>query len=285
MSILVTGANGTVGAYFKELAPTFSEPLELTDVDSLDVTNLDALRERFSRKKYSTVIHLAAATDVDRCEKDPEYAYALNALSAWNVALSAREAGCDMVQVSTTAVFGADGSEGPFCELDVPNPPNVYAKTKLEGEKHVERLLPSSFVLRTAWIMGGGKADKKFVGKVAEKLLKGEPIKAVNDEFGSPTYARDFVVAVREILKTRAYGLYHVTGQGRASRYDMALEMKKILGSKSEIEPVSAKSFDLPARRSRSDASFSRALPARGLGHLMPTWQDGLKRYLLSWCK
>lgn len=283
MTILVTGAGGTVGAYFAELAPTFHEPLDLATKSDLDVSNLEAVRSSAGRLRYSAMINLAAATDVDRCETDRAWAHKLNTVGAWNLALAASEIGADLVQVSTTQIFGGDGNEGPFSELDVPHAPNFYAKTKLAGEDMVRAVCPRAFIVRTAWVMGGGEKDKKFVGKVADKLIAGQPVKAVNDQFGSPTYARHLVIAIRELLKTRAYGLYHATNRGTASRYDMALEMKKILGSTSTVEPVSATAFPLPAPRPKSDASLGLNLPARGLGELLPTWQDALAEYLASW--
>src|SRR5690242_16062261 len=98
MSILITGAKGTVGSYFAELASTFPEPLELTDVGELDITRLDDVRKCFRTKRFSAVVNLAAATDVDACEKDRPFAYRLNTLGAWNIALAAQEIDAEMVQ-------------------------------------------------------------------------------------------------------------------------------------------------------------------------------------------
>jgi dTDP-4-dehydrorhamnose reductase len=283
MAILVTGAHGMVGSYFKSLADRFDQALDLTDVDSLDVTDLEAVRARIQGGSYSAIVNLVGATDVDRCETDPVWAYRLNALGAWNCALVAEAEGLELVHVSTTALFGGDGALGPFSEVDTPVPPNHYARTKWEGERCVFRACRRSWVVRTAWVMGGGAVDKKFVGKVRDRLLGGEPIKAVADQWGSPTYAHDLVLLIRALMQTGAYGLYHGTNQGRASRYDMALEMKRLLDSSSTITEASAADFPLPAARSTSDVSVSVALPARGLGDLMPTWQDALGRYLASW--
>jgi dTDP-4-dehydrorhamnose reductase len=285
MTILVTGAGGTVGAYFAELAPTFSEPLDLAAKTDLDIGDLEAVRASAKKMRYSAIINLAAATDVDRCETDRAWAHRINTLGAWNLALAAAELGAEMVQVSTTQIFGGAGNEGPFSELDRPCPVNFYAKTKLGGEEMVRSVLARAYVVRTAWVMGGGVEDKKFVGKVAGKLKNGEPIKAVADQFGSPTYAKHLVLVIRELLKSKAHGLYHATNGGTASRYDMALEMKGILGSTSAIEPVSASAFPLPAPRPKSDASIGLNLAARGLGGILPSWQEALAEYLRSWSR
>lgn len=280
MSILVTGGKGTVGSYFAARKDDFEAPLSLVDIEELDITDLAAVRAHLQREKPSTVINLAAATNVDACETDVLPTYKLNAVGALNMAIGARECGAQMVQVSTTQIFGGDGADGPFSEMDLPSPPNLYAQTKLAGEMHVREQLPRAFIVRTAWIMGGGQKDKKFVGKVAQRMIDGAPIKAVNDQYGSPTYAKELVECIRRLLKTGAYGTYHATGKGAATRYDMAMVMKRVLGSTSEVEPVPASTFPLPAPRPKSDASESLALPARGLGEVMSPWESALQAYL-----
>ena len=283
MTILITGAAGMVGGYFDALSARFDERLELATSADLDVTDLDAVRARFDAERYRAVINLAAATDVDRCEREPNWAYALNAAGAKNVALAAAEHDATVVQVSTTMVFGGDGRSGPKSELDDPCPVNTYGRSKLRGEELARQVSGKSFIVRTCWVMGGGAADKKFVGKVADRLRAGDPIKAVDDQLGSPTYAHDLVCAIAALLATRAYGVYHVTNTGSATRLAMAREMKAILQSASDIEGVGADTWPLDAARAADDSSVSYALAPLGLGDIMPTWQDALARYLSSW--
>lgn len=283
MTILVTGGRGTVGSYFEQLKERFDEPLDIVGHDELDVCDLDAVMNRFARVRYSAVVNLAAATDVDRCELEPAWAFRSNVAGAWNLALAARRWDFELVQVSTVALFGADGALGPFSEADRPAPVNVYSKTKLAGEERVREIAPKAYVVRTAWVMGGGKLDRKFTGKIRSKLEAGEPIKAATDNLGSPTYARDLVLAIRALLETKAYGLYHVTNRGVASRYEMSLEMKALLGSRSEIMPISAASLSQPAKRPPSEGALLFGLEARGLGALMGPWQAALREYVESW--
>lgn len=281
MAILVTGARGTVGGYFAELRGRFDEPLVLAGRNELDVADAQATLT-YVEQGFSAVVNLAAATDVDRCEREPEWAERLNAEAAANVATAAVATGTRLVHVSTTAIFGGDEAPGPFDEEAAPHPPNVYARTKLDGERRVRAIVPDACIVRTAWVMGGGVADKKFVGKVAARLQDGAPVMAVDDQFGSPTYAHDLVVAIAKLIGAQAQGTFHVTGQGRASRYDMAVEMKRALESTSEITRVPASTFPLPAARAISDVS--RSVRLGGVGIEMPTWQDGLRRYLRSFC-
>jgi dTDP-4-dehydrorhamnose reductase len=279
MTILVTGAGGTVGHSFAELARTFDEPLDLLDRQALDVTDMRSVQDRLVAGRYRWVVNLAAATDLDRAESEPEWAYRINTSGAENLALAAFESGTAMVQVSTVGIFDGDG---PFTELDEPAPVNVYARTKLAGERAVQRIVPRSLIVRTAWVMGGGREDKKFVGKVREKLLAGETVKAVGDIVGSPTYAKDLVAAIRGLIGAEALGLFHVTNAGAASRYELVLEMKRILNSASSIEKVPSSEFPLPAPRPRSEVSKSLALAARGIAPPR-SWQDAVADYLSTW--
>jgi dTDP-4-dehydrorhamnose reductase len=281
MTILVTGGRGNVGSYFERLAPKFDQPVECAGRDALDVTDLDQVRRVLASGPYRTIVNLAAATDLDRAEEHTEWAYRINALGAWNLALAANELDLELVQVSTVGMFGADGGLGPFSELDEPKPVNHYARTKLAGEQAVVRHCARHYVVRTAWVMGGGPKDKKFVGALRDRILRAEPIRAVSDKIGSPTYAHDLVLAIRDLLRTKAYGLYHVTNSGRASRFEIASQMSQILSVDAPIEPVDSSAFPLRAARPPSEASISYALSARGI--TLPAWRDALERYLAEW--
>ena len=270
MTILVTGAGGTVGAYF----PT--EGFEHADRKVLDVTDPEAVNKKLATGRYRAVVHLAAATNLDRCEKEPEWAYRLNTWSPEVMAKAARRHQVNLIHVSTVGIFSGRAT---YTEVDPPDPVNVYAKTKWAGEQAVLRHLPHATVVRTAWVMGGGQADKKFVGKVRDRLVAGEPVKAVKDIVGSPTYARDLAAGIQALMEKGAAGVVHLTNSGAASRYDMVLHMKEVLGSSSVVEAVDASVFPLPAPRPPSEVSRSLLLPTLGLDALRP-WKEALEAYL-----
>jgi len=140
--ILVTGAAGVVGGYIGEVFG--DHDLILTDivgeVKRLDVTEAEAVRSFVADAKPKIVVHLAAATDVDRCEQHPDFAFRTNAIGTQNVALACREEGAILVYTSTAAVFGGEKSE-PYTEFDNPDPANVYGHSKLAGERIVQTLL------------------------------------------------------------------------------------------------------------------------------------------------
>lgn len=279
--ILVTGAGGMVGTYVHELRATFPELLELTDVDSLDVRDWEAVRSRVARA--SLVIHLAAETDVDRCETDRDHAYQTNAIGTHNVALACQMVGVPLVYISTAGVFGGDGAAGPFSEQDEPHPANYYGATKLAGERIVERLLQRAYVFRPGWMMGGRSKDKKFVSKIVHQVLGGRrEIKAVTDKVGSPTYARDLVEQIRHVISTGRYGLYHATNTGVCSRYEVASRIVSRLDPSVRVTPVGSDEFPLPAARAGSEAMRNLHLELMGLDR-MRSWQDALDAYLDDW--
>jgi len=277
--ILVTGANGMVGSYYDSLAAEFDEPLELTDTDTLDITDLDALQRRIASGGYSAVIHLAAETDVDRCEREPEHAFRVNSTGTENVALVCKSAGIVMVYASTGEVFGGDGAMGPFTENDEPRPANVYGASKLAGERHIERLLNRYFIVRSAWMMGGCEKDKKFVGKVLAQVLEGRDVSAVSDKKGSPTYARELVLGIRDLLRSDRFGLYHMANHGVCSRYDMACHIVEFVGAKVRVAAVDSSHFPSSAPRASSEALRNSKLELSGMDR-MSSWQDALDAYL-----
>ena len=135
-------------------------------------------------------------------------------------------------------------------------------------------------------MFGGQKKDKKFVGKIASRCMAqgsgiGE-IKAVNDKFGSPTYAKDLLNNTRVLAGTGFYGLYHVVNNGCCTRYDLAVEIAQILGSRVRVVPVSSDSFVLSAPRSGSEVARSYKLELLGLNY-MRDWREALREYLVSW--
>ena len=123
MTILITGASGTVGRYLVRLGDRFPQALRPTGRGQLDITR----PETFDLTGVTGVINLAAATDVDRCEREPDWARAHNRDGAENIARAAHAVGARLIHVSTTAIFGGDGACGPFDEEATPHPPNVYA--------------------------------------------------------------------------------------------------------------------------------------------------------------
>jgi dTDP-4-dehydrorhamnose reductase len=282
--MLVTGAGGMVGSYVPDTLPDYD--LTLTDINgthaNLDVREPEDVMKAVKDVKPDVVLHLAAATDVDQCEKDPDWAYHSNAIGTQNVALACREVGCVLVYISTAGVFWGDKPE-PYNEFDVPRAANVYGDSKWQGEKIVTSLLDRFYICRAGWMIGGGAKDKKFVGFMTRKMLEGEKkLKAVADKFGSPTYARHLLQTAHRLLDTGYYGLYHTTNNGTCSRHDVALAIRDLLGKDDvEITPVNSAHFPLPAPRARSEMMRNYKLEMLGLNKA-PSWRKALEEYVLG---
>jgi dTDP-4-dehydrorhamnose reductase len=269
--LLATGANGAVGSYVEQVFGSKYE-LVLVDRDELDVT--ERLDCKWIRDlNPDVVLHLAAATDVDACELDKDMAWRVNADGTKNVALNSPNS--KLVYVSTAGVFGGD-QEDPYVESDWARPANTYGWTKLRGEKMVDMYHDDHLIVRSGWMFGGGNGlDKKFVGKIRAQIEAGQQeILAVNDKFGSPTYALDLLHVIALLLDSGQSGLFHGSNDGVASRYDVAREIVTVLGADVNVVPVGSDQFPLPAPRARSEAMTSeRREPSR-------SWRDALAEYL-----
>lgn len=280
--LFVTGAGGMVGSYVLDVFG--ADGVALTDIvpgsQEVDVTDPKAVRAAIEKAQPEVVLHLAAATDVDRCEQEPDWAYRVNSIGTQNVALACLATGATLVYISTAGVFGGDKPE-PYTEFDEPDPANVYGAAKLAGERIVTSLLTQYYIVRAGWMVGGGTKDKKFVGKITELIDRGETrLRVVDDKFGSPTYARDLLGGIQALLQTGYYGLYHMVNRGTCSRYDVALAIRELLGRYDvEIEPVSSAYFPLPAQRARSEMMRNYKLELLGMDEMRP-WSEALGEYL-----
>lgn len=283
--ILVTGAGGMVGHYVQQCF-NFHE-LVLTDIvpnyRHLDVAQKNEVEQILQETNPDTILHLAAATDVDRCETDQTYAYKSNVVGTQNLVIAARQQNLTFIFLSTSAIFNGIQMT-PYIENDTAQPVNYYAKTKLEGEHFIQEHLKNYFIIRAGWMIGGGKIrDKKFVGKIIEKIQLGEKeIFAVNDKYGSPTYAKDLVHTIERLIQTKYYGVYHAANGFGCTRYDIANEIKNVLGKKEvSVHPVSSDAFPLPAPRGKSEQIQNKALKERGVDFMRP-WQIALRDYILN---
>jgi len=273
-----------VGSYVPEIFA--GETLLLSDIvegfERLDVCDPTAVMKAVADAAPDLILHLAAATDVDRCEQEPDVAYRTNAMGTQNVALACLAHDVPLVYISTAGVFAGDKPE-PYIEFDSPNPANIYGRSKLAGEQIVASLLRRYYIVRAGWMVGGGDRDKKFVGKITRLIRDGHTqIQAVDDKWGSPTYAKDLLGGIRRLVDTGFYSLYHMVNQGCCSRYEVALVIRDALQRPDvQVAPVSSDRFPLPAPRARSEAMRNLKLELLGLEGMRP-WQDAVREYILT---
>lgn len=288
MKILVTGAAGMLGSALCPILIQRKHVVFATDqmptdgIEYLDVRSFNQVEDIAKKINPDIVMHLAAETDVDKCELEPDHAFHTNTIGTQNVSIVCQKQNIEMVYISTIGVFYGDKFE-PYTEFDSPNPINIYGSSKLEGEKIVQSLLNRYYIVRAGWMVGGGPAkDKKFIGKIIKRMNETTVLQAVNDKIGSPTYTVDFSRCVSDLIETGYYGLYHCTNKGYCSRFDVAKRIIEIMGRTDvTVKPVSSAFFPLPAPRARSEMSRNYKLGLLGMDKTR-NWEDALRDYLCS---
>jgi dTDP-4-dehydrorhamnose reductase len=286
MKLLIDGANGMLGTSMVPILIKRGYEVVTTNFlySHMDITDIGQVMVTANLAKPDMIIHLAAETDVDRCEREIEHASDVNTWGTRNIALVCRSLKIPMLYVSTIGVFGG-GKKEPYIETDEAIPANVYGESKLVGELWVKRTLEEYFIVRAGWMMGGGPTrDKKFVGKIVNQVKYNQDnVKAVTDKVGSPTYAPDFSEVIANLISTKNYGTYHCTNHGYPSRYEVACEIVRNLGSCIKVIPVDSSEFSyLSAGRANSEMSDNKHLQEIGLD-TMRDWKVALKEYIDSW--
>lgn len=252
-------------------------------LEHLDVRAPADVAAGIERSEPDLVAHLAAETSLEACELDADAALLTNTIGTKYVALAARRAGVPLAYISTAGVF--DGAkDGCYDEFDEAKPINVYGASKLHGEQLVAQIVPEHYIVRAGWMIGGGPArDHKFVSLILGQLAAGRRrIRAVADKLGTPTYTLDFARCFSQLVLSGVHGLYHMTGTGGGSRYDVAAEILRILG-RDDVELLAVDSGyfadDYFAPRPASELMCNRVLELQGMNTMRP-WQVALEDYL-----
>lgn len=220
MKILVTGANGMLG---QDLCPILEDVGAFvieTDVDTLDITNAEQVKEVLSDIRPDMVIHCAAYTNVDKAEEDLKTAELINVNGTENIAEACGKLGITLVYISTDYVFDGEGVE-PYTAEDMPNPINNYGITKYEGEEAVRSLCEKYYIARTSWLYG--HHGKNFVETMLSLADKPE-LKVVDDQVGCPTWTVELANGIIKLF-SKPYGTYHVCGSGFTTWYGFAKEI------------------------------------------------------------
>jgi len=264
----------------QDLVPYIAGRHEVIPVDmaEADIADAGQISRVISYAKPNVVIHAAAFTAVDDCERNPDLSFQVNAEGTRNVALACRQSRAAMVYISTDYVF--DGKKtSPYIETDDPNPINVYGRSKLQGEKYIAELIEHSWIVRTSWLFG--PLGKNFVEAILARARQGESLRVVDDQVGGPTYTMDLAGKLAEIVERGKSGIYHVTGQGYCSWFEFSQEILAQAGmGNTAISPIDTAASGRPAPRPRNSRLANTCLVEQGLG-LLPSWQNALGRYLV----
>jgi dTDP-4-dehydrorhamnose reductase len=274
--VIVTGAGGMLGRDVVEVLAERGHKVIALPRAALDVTSLENARTTLAGHQPNVVINCAAYTAVDAAESDWERALAVNGLGARNLALACRENGAALLQVSTDYVFSGD-KDSPYGVFDQTGPVNAYGRTKLWGEQAVEKILPSSYIVRTSWLYGAGGPN--FVRTMLQLGRTKESLRVVDDQKGAPTYTRDLAGALAVLMETGAYGIYHATNGEATTWCGLAREIFKQRGISVEVIPCATGEFPRPAPRPAN--SLLAPFPLKEtIGYLLPSWEDALARFL-----
>jgi dTDP-4-dehydrorhamnose reductase len=247
----------------------------------MDVTNAGQVNEVVGTTRPEVVVNTAAYTRVDDAEQGVAEAFAVNATGSRNIALACRAAGAALVHFGTDYVFDGAKQE-PYLEDDLPCPLSVYGVSKLAGEYFARTLVPAHFLVRTSGLYGvAGSLGKggNFVETMIRLGRERSVVRVVNDQVLTPTYTVDVAVAVRDLIPTRRYGVYHVTNSGQCSWYEFAHAIFEATGATARLEPISSADYPSAAARPRYSVLAHRALLRAGLDDLRP-WQEALAVYL-----
>lgn len=288
MKILITGSKGQLGNELKDIINKgYSEIGKVSecinnsqvfdfDVDKLDITDLNSVKNVLNTIKPDVVINCAAATNVDGCESDEDFAFKVNSLGPRNLAMVCEEIGARLVQVSTDYVFSGVG-EKPLTEYDLTAPYSVYGKTKLLGENYVREFCSKYYIVRTAWLYG--YVGHNFVYTMRRLGKEKDSINVVNDQIGNPTHANDLAYHILKLIETDEYGIYHCTGKGECSWYDFAKMIIELSGEECIVNPCTSEEYKTPAKRPEY-SSLDNMMLRNTVGDEMRNWQDAIKSFI-----
>jgi dTDP-4-dehydrorhamnose reductase len=282
MRIAVIGANGQLGSDVlrafanngDEVCPLTHSEIEIADIDSVSRT----LREC----QPNIVVNTAAMHHVEKCEDEPERAYAINAVGARNLALVTKDTDSVLMHVSTDYVF--DGRKGsPYEELDAPQPLNVYGNSKLAGEYFVRSIAEKHFVLRTSALYGKSacraKGGRNFIQLMLKLAQERDEIRVVDSEVVSPTSTAELAQQLVALSRCDCYGLYHATAEGSCSWFEFARTIFALTGTADKLKIAGPNEFPAKVPRPTYSVLENKGLKSQGLNKFGP-WQSGLRVYL-----
>ncbi|HZQ26815.1 MAG TPA: dTDP-4-dehydrorhamnose reductase [Acidimicrobiales bacterium] len=275
MRVFVTGGRGQVGTEVVTAFAGSGHEVVAPARDQFDLASRDSVLQAITTTRPDAIVHAGAWTDVDGCELDPDRAYAVNALGTRHVAEAARVVGARVVYLSTDYVFSGD-LDRPYHEWDGPNPLSVYGRSKLGGERE---LGPGATVVRTSWVCGRhGRNVVKTV--LAAAANADRPLRFVDDQQGSPTFAPDLAATIHRLVVARRPGTFHVTNQGVTTWHGFARAVLAAAGRDPEVvQAIKTSQLDppRPAPRPANSALDNAALRLSGLP-LLPPWEESLAR-------
>ena len=281
MTWLILGGSGQLGIALSEELGSRGIIFRALSHQELDITKEPIVRDLIGSLAPKVIINCAAWTDVDGAEANEEMAFLVNSQGVENLAKAAKACGAKFVHISTDYVFSGNSNQS-WKKTDLKQPISAYGRSKASGEdKAMVVYSHRTYIIRTAWLYSPW--GKNFVKTIARKALENEPVKVVNDQCGQPTSATELANRIIELILSSAKpGIYHVTNSGKASWFDFAQEIYRLLGKQdSLVEPVSSDVFVRPAPRPSNSTLSNESWNDAGLPP-MSNWKSALKEAMPS---
>ena len=279
MNILVTGCYGQLGREIQKLAESSIEhQWFFTDVDTLDITDPDAVERCFSEHRIGVCVNCAAYTAVDKAEDEPQLAALVNATAPKILAEACLKHQALLVHISTDYVFDGKADKPYLVEAPI-QPQSVYGDTKAEGERFIRESGCNHLIVRTAWLYSS--TGKNFVRTMLHLADTRPEINVVNDQRGCPTWAHDLAQALLTLVNH--YGTapvqetFHFTNEGDITWYDFACAIMEIAGKTCKVNPIATDQYPAKAHRpAYSVLDLSKIKEVTGME--IPHWRDSLKQ-------
>ena len=281
--ILITGASGQLGYELQRTAPSYYELIPC-DLDTLDITQLNAIEQLVDKQKPDIIINAAAYTAVDKAEEETNLAWQVNHLGAENLAKIATAKQLKLIHISTDFIFDGKQSNPYLEEAYNGSPISVYGESKLAGENSVLTFAPNnSLIIRTAWLYSAH--GNNFVKSMLRLMQSKESLGIVADQIGTPTWAKTLAEVIWMLENNDEAGVYHCSDNGVASWYDFSVNIQKIavrLGLLDKTIPIKAiktESYPLPAARPAYSV-MDKTKTEISVKKSLPHWQDSLENML-----
>jgi len=287
MRLLLIGKSGQLGWELQCALAPLSEVV-CVDYPVIDLANKDSIRECICSVKPHLIVNAAAYTDVDKAESEVEKVIAVNGIAPGIMAEEARSIGAALIHYSTDYVFDGE-KDSPYTEQDTPNPINQYSRSKLLGEQTVQQAGGAFLILRTSWMYS--LRAENFVTRVLDWARQKEILSIVDDQIGSPTWARVLAAATASVIcsgkddivgyMNEYGGVYNLACAGSTSRLEWAQRITewdphREKQTVKQILPAKSSSFPSPAIRP-ANSSLDSGLFQRTFGIQMPAWEEMLR--------
>ncbi|HEY9778098.1 MAG TPA: dTDP-4-dehydrorhamnose reductase [Planktothrix sp.] len=277
MKLMVTGAGGMLGQALVPCLESRGHKVASLPKEQLDVTNYQQVVDSVKDQKPDLILHCAAFTKVDQAESEPALAYHINGYGTENLAVACNAINIPMLYISSDYVFDGEQQQ-PYNPWDATRPLSIYGKSKLAGEKAVQRHLNRFYILRTSWLYGPN--GKNFVDTILSMAAEGKTLRVVSDQLGTPTCTLSLSETIADLIPTGRFGVYHASDEGVTSWHGFAQEICKLGGHGSvKVVPIETKDMPRPATRPKYSVMDKTTLVST-IGRELPAWQESLNNYL-----